>query len=528
MLHVFDAVDGRELFAYVPNLVFENLKELTKPTYSHRFYVDQTPVTKDGVTIATDTQITLLVGGLGKGGKGYYALDITDPSAITNETELAAKVLWEYPRTGYGDPDADDLGYSYGRPSIVMSNDSDRWLVIFSNGYNSPKGHAVLFIVDPADGSLIKKIDTGAGNCNGLSTPVAIDINADQKVDYVYAGDLKGNLWKFDLTGNISNWKVAFNESGTPKPLFQAKDGINPQPITTKPDVMYSCESDGLMVVFGTGKYLGDSDFLDNSLQTIYGIWDYSDPTDPSEYLGSFERGSVPQLSNQPDPVILLQQTQLAGDYFAPNGKRLRILSANTPNWETTTLEADGVSCTPGAGEGITGCDPNDVGENPDPIHHAGWYFDLPVSGERVPNDLMIRNKNAVVIGFIPENTPCGTGGDSFVMEMDACSGGRLNSPQFDINDDGKVDDNDMVALTDCDGNTFCDHCGKTFCDCHGNPIMVVPTGMMSPGRLLPPAILKTGNEEIKYFSTNVGTIVTMREKSVSLGIIYWVDVISQ
>ncbi|MEE9365691.1 MAG: PilC/PilY family type IV pilus protein, partial [Dehalococcoidales bacterium] len=148
MLHVFDAADGRELFAYVPNLVFENLKELTKPTYSHRFYVDQTPITKDGVTIATDTQITLLVGGLGKGGKGYYALDITDPSAITNETELAAKVLWEYPRTGYGDPDADDLGYSYGRPSIVMSNDSDRWLVIFSNGYNSPKGHAVLFIVD--------------------------------------------------------------------------------------------------------------------------------------------------------------------------------------------------------------------------------------------------------------------------------------------------------------------------------------------------------------------------------------------
>ncbi|MHC4072999.1 MAG: PilC/PilY family type IV pilus protein, partial [Planctomycetota bacterium] len=417
MMHAFDAGDGRELFAYVPSFVFGNLKELTKTTYTHRFYVDLTPATKDGVNIGAGNDITLLVGGLGKGGKGYYALDITDPAAITDETLLADRVLWEYPRTGHVDPDADDLGYAYSRPAIVMSNDADRWLVIFGNGYSSPNGHAVLFIVDPADGTLIKKIDTGVGDCNGLSAPVAIDIDADQKVDYVYAGDLKGNLWKFDLTGNISDWKVAFNDSGTPKPLFQAKDGVNPQPITSKPDVMFHCEMDGLMVVFGTGKYLGDSDFLDNSLQTIYGIWDYSDPNDPSEYLGSFERGSTPQLSNQPNSVYLLQQTEVPGTYFAPNGKQLRILTDNAANWQTTTLAVDGISCTPGSGEGLTECDPNGVGVKPDPDYHAGWYFDLPISGERVPDDIMIRDKKAVVIGFIPENTSCGSGGDSFVME---------------------------------------------------------------------------------------------------------------
>jgi Tfp pilus tip-associated adhesin PilY1 len=590
MLHAFDASNGRELFAYVPNLVFENLKELTKPTYTHRYYVDLTPTVKSGVTVAPGVDITMLVGGLGKGGKGYYALDVTDPSAIINETVLSSKVLGEYPRTGpvvsitdatnaspivitatghgfatgemvvvtdvsgntaangtwtitdidgdsfsldgsagngaytsgglasFKDPDSDDLGYSYSKPAIVMSNDSDKWLVIFGNGYNSYNGHAVLFIIDAASGTLLKKIDTLAGDCNGLSTPVAIDINTDQRVDYVYAGDLKGNMWKFDLTSNnYTNWDVAFYNGATPQPLFQAKDGINPQPITSKPDVMYHCENDGLMVVFGTGKYLGESDFLDNSLQTIYGIWDYGDDEDNSEYLGSFERGSTPQLSNQPNNVSLLQQTELPGSYFAPNGKQLRILTANAANWQTTTEDLGG-NCIPGAGEGITDCDPNGQGAYPDPDHHAGWYFDLPISGERVPNDLMIRDKKAIVIGFIPENTACGSGGDSFVMEMDACSGGRLSSPQFDINDDGKLDHNDMVALTDADGNPITDG--------DGNPIWVVPTGMMSPGRLLPPAILKTGDEEIKYFSTNVGTIVTLRERGVPLGIIYWLEVV--
>jgi type IV pilus assembly protein PilY1 len=590
MLHAIDASDGRELFAYVPNLVFENLKELTKPTYAHRFYVDLTPTVKSGVKVGSDT-ITMLVGGLGKGGKGYYALDVTDPFAITNETALSAKVLGEYPQTGpvatitgatnaspivitatdhgfdpghtvvvkdvggntaangnwtityidddsfslngstgngaytsggiasFKDPDSDDLGYSYSKPAIVMSNDSDRWLVIFGNGYNSYNGHAVLFIVDAASGTLLRKIDTEAGNCNGLSTPVAIDINFDQRVDYVYAGDLQGNLWKFDLTSNnVLDWDVAFDNSGTPKPLFQATDGVLPQPITAKPDVMFHCENEGLMVVFGTGRYLGDSDFLDNSLQSIYGIWDYGDDDDSNEYLGSFERGSVPQLSNQPNSVTLLQQTELPGNYFTASGQSLRILTAYAPDWQTTTEDGGGNCASGVVGVGITDCDPDSVGLNPDPVFHAGWYFDLPVTGERAPNNLMIRDKKAVVIGFIPENTPCGAGGNSYVMEMDACSGGRLTSPQFDINGDGKVDSNDMVALTDASGNPLT--------DAHGNPILVVPTGMMYPGRLLPPAILKTGDEEIKYFSTNVGSIVTMRERGVPLGIIYWLEVI--
>jgi type IV pilus assembly protein PilY1 len=553
--------------------------------------VDQTPVVKKGVNLGGTTS-TMLVGGLGKGGKGYYALDVTDHDLIINESILADRVLWEYPRTGpaavitgatnsspivvtaaghgfasgdtvtitgvegntaangswtvtdigtdtfslggsngnggyiccgvarYKDPDADDLGYSFAKPAVVASNDAGRWIVLFGNGYNSMNSHAVLFIVDAATGDLLKKIDTGVGNCNGLSSPVAIDVNDDGRVDFAYAGDLKGNLWKFDLTGDVSHWGVAFNDGTDPRPLFQAKDGLNPQPITTKPDVMLHCAKDGLMVIFGTGRYLGDYDYQNYKTQTVYGIWDFSQNEDPGEYLGSFERGATPMLSNQPESVKLLRQTEVGGAFFAPDGTPLRVLTDNPATdgdpveeqWKTTSLDSMGLTCSYIEGAGQVACDPNVVGTTPDPTEYAGWYFDLPDSGERMVSDLMIRDSKVIYIGFVPELSPCGTGGNSWVMEQDACTGGRLTQAQFDINGDGMVDSRDMVTMT--------------VYDAEGNPIeiAVAPTGMQYPGRLLPPAILRTGREEIKYFSTNVGNIVTMRELAPPLGIIYWME----
>jgi len=125
---------GEELFAYVPNLVFANLKLLTDPAYSHKFYVDLTPSIKKGAGIlGGSTQKTLLVGGLRKGGKGYFALDITGAKNISSETDLAGRALWEFPKTT--DP---DMGYSFSKPVTVKSNSSTYpWVVIFGNGYNS-------------------------------------------------------------------------------------------------------------------------------------------------------------------------------------------------------------------------------------------------------------------------------------------------------------------------------------------------------------------------------------------------------
>ena len=108
------------------------------------------------------------------------------------------------------------MGYSYSRPVIVKSNDpAVEWLVIFGNGYNSSKSHAVLYILNLATGELIKRIDTGVGNCNGLSSPIAIDIDSNGTADYVYAGDLQGNLWKFDFYDtDAANWEAAYEDTG--------------------------------------------------------------------------------------------------------------------------------------------------------------------------------------------------------------------------------------------------------------------------------------------------------------------------
>jgi type IV pilus assembly protein PilY1 len=490
MLHAFGATDGTELFAYVPRLVFENLRELSLPSYTHKYFVDLTPTAAD-VTLPGVS--TMLVGGLRKGGKGYYALDISDPLPTT-EGALAGRVMWEYPRPSTPAAESDDLGFSYSSPTIVKSNDTDaKWIVIFGNGYNSENSNTVLFILNASDGTLLKKIDTGVGSCSGLSSITPIDVDSDDKVDYVFAGDLEGNMWKFDLTdSDFNNWDVAYFDGTTPKPLFQAKDAAGlPQPITSKPDVRRHCLRHGFLVVFATGKYLGESDITDTSVQTIYGVWDYGDDDVDSEFLGSFDRASPTKLSNQPSTVSLLEQTEI--DFRTVNNLDLRTLSDNAIVWLTE--------------------DDSDPGTNPNPssleANHAGWYFDLPISGERVVSDVSLRGGNAIVISFTPEDAPCGTGGDSLVHEMNSCSGGRLQVAQFDIDLNRYINLSDLLNI----GTAL-------------TPNWVAPTAFrkVGAGRLSPPAILRMGETEIKYFSTAGGSIVTLREKAVPQGMSYWME----
>jgi type IV pilus assembly protein PilY1 len=500
MLHAFRTTDGSEIFAYIPNLVFENLYKLADPTYqdNHAFYVDLSPVTQQGA---------VLVGGLGGGGQGYYALNITGIDGSTpfsGDSAVADRVLWEYGGNVDNDP---DLGYTYARPSIVDSNDDDLnsgtsgWIVITGNGYNSVNGHAVLLILDPITGQVLKRIDTGVGACNGLSTPVVIDVNYDDKADYVYAGDLEGNLWKFDLTNtDHNNWTVAYKDGDeNPQPLFQAPD----QPITTKPDVMRHPQRHGYMVVFGTGKYLQVSDFDDSSLNTIYGVWDYGDDSDDSEYLGAFNRGSPDTLSNQPAYVTLLEQEYIPSPVSDPNNPYfwtvtigteevvVRISTRYDPNWET--VEDDGGQLP----------NPGTLKEPPNTVH-AGWYFDLPVTGERVVSDVLIRDGNAIVISFMPPES-CSTGGYSIVHEMDAAMVGRLLIPQFDVNADTAIDIYDRIEI-----------------DIGSGPEWLVATGLRKTGRLHVPAILRMGSTEMKYFSSSEGIIKTVRERPAKLGIRYW------
>ena len=540
MLHAFSAVNGEELFAYVPNHLYENLSRLPDPSYAHTYYVDLTPVTKD---IEVDDGEggtewkSVLVGGLAKGGKGYYAIDITgvtDSYAISTETELSERIMWEYPESGVTDIATDDLGFTYSRPVLVKSNDPNLpWIMVIGNGYNSMSSHSVLLILDPETGTLIKKIDTGEplgyNLCNGLSTPIVVDYDYDSTADYAYAGDLQGYIWKFDLTSDDYNdWGVAFGDdtngdgqinydaadggsADTPQPLFRAMGpGNEPQPITTKPDVMFHCEANGFMVVFGTGRYLGESDFTNSDVQSLYGIWDYGDDDDNDEYLGEFQRGAAQQLSNQPAVVTMLEQSEIPGDFTTSDGKPIRVLTNYEPIWATVVDPDTDQEPDIGSPATCTDGDDNDgdeaIDETDECITHAGWFYDVP-AGERIANDIIIRAGKIVSIGFVPEETPCGTGGSSVVMELDACSGGRLKTPQLDINEDGVVDESDVVNI-----------------GTEEDPEWVPASGIVYEGRLMPPAILQKGEEEIKYFSTNVGNIVTLTEKGVKLGLSYWIE----
>ena len=498
MLHAFNADTGEELFAYVPRLVFENLKKLTQPNYDHHFFVDLTP------TLTNTGTEALLVGGLGKGGKGYYALDVSDPEDILSEAQLADRVKWEYPRNATSQSEIDDMGYSFGRAFVAQSNDpAYPWVVVLGNGYQSSNGHAVLIILNAADGTLIKRIDTGVGSCNGLSTPTLIDINRDQKVDYVYAGDLKGNLWKFDLTATNAHgisgdpgWEMAFYNGATPKPLFQTRDAAgNAQPITIRPLIWKhpDVSKHGYLVFFGTGKYFGLSDYSDTQIQTFYGIWDYGDDEDNGEYLGYFDRVSSDGLSHQPAAVSLLEQTEIY--YGQPTGITydLRVLSDNDITWKVED-------------------DYNTPGQLPDlhstEANHAGWYFDLPIPKERVVKDIYLRNNKLIFISTIPTSSPCSSGGESILHEIDAATGGRLDEAQFDINGDKLINENDLIAI---------------IIPGYPDPVLVPPTGIRYPTVLYPPTILDAGRgREVKLMSTAAGGIVDLWESAENLGIYYW------
>jgi len=525
MLHAFDASNGQEKFAYVPNLVFENLNGLTlpEPDFRHRYFVDLTPLVKNIGTAAVP--VKLLVGGLGKGGKGIYCLDVTNANTIS-ESDLSW-VKWEYPRQDSDAAEKDNMGYSFSRASIVKSYAAGHpWVVIFGNGYGSTNESSVLYILDASTGDFIRTIDTGtSGNGNGMSHAVPVDINGDFRADFVYAGDLSGNMWKFDLRdSDPANWGSAFGDNDiildgvidlsdgeTPKPLFKAmgrtKSDVNShtyddaitwsQPITTQPIIIRHCNHDkpGYLVLFGTGKYLAEIDADNTEYQTIYGIWDYGDEVE--DYLGDFKRGvggsGEDEFSNpiQASSATLLQQWV---QWWGPNpynvNQNLRVLTDNQPDWETF-----------------------DISERPKA--DAGWYFDLPLNKERVVRDPVFRNGILIIITSRPENDPCSAGGRSIIHEMDACTGGRLEAPQFDINADGVIDENDMISIPNPNWDGV---------DPLTQFIMVAPTGMEIDAMIFPPVILILPDEEteIKYFVTAGGGVVAVTEVADQRGLFFW------
>jgi type IV pilus assembly protein PilY1 len=259
MLHAFDAVTGVERFAYVPRGIdLVDLKEYSDPTYGHRFFVDGPIVTSTKEDIANKT---VLVGTLGRGGRGLFALDVTDPTSFA-----ASKVLWDRDSTFDS-----DMGQVLGKPVVAKLNNGST-AVLVANGLNSTGERAVLFMLDLETGAKIAEIDTGVGSSvatNGLSSPTARDIDGNGTVDVVYAGDFRGNVWKFDLSStNAASWNVANN-----RPLY-APTVAGTQPITGSVAIATEPATGKRWVFFGTGRFLTNGDLVDTTRQTWYGVID--------------------------------------------------------------------------------------------------------------------------------------------------------------------------------------------------------------------------------------------------------------
>ncbi len=382
MLHGFDASSGDEVMAFVPSPVYSRLSGLTAQGFQHKYLADASPIVAD-IKFSSGWR-TLLVSGLAAGGRGLFAIDVTDPTAFSEATP-GNTVLWEFTSA-----DDNDLGLTYSQPTIIRLNDGAAGVIV-GNGYNNTgSGRAKLFILNAETGALIREIDTGVGtvaNPNGLSTPAVVDIDGNGTADYAYAGDLAGNVWKFDLTAASSgSWDRAYGG-----PFFSAVDSLgNAQPITSAIEVTRHPQG-GLMVLFGTGQYLQLTDVASTSVQSMYGVRD----------SGSAVAGRAE----------LQEQTVI--DVATIGGSSYRALSKNVVDYAT----------------------------------EKGWYLDLPGSGERVVVDPILRNGRFIAVTTLPNADPCAAGGASWLMEVDYLGGGRLDKPVFDLNTNGSVDAGDLGSF---------------------------------------------------------------------------------
>lgn len=303
---------GQEVFAYIPSQTFygpdgstaahantNGLAALGDPAYAHRYYVDATPQVFDidfSQTVgALQTQAswkTLVVGGMGKGGKGFYALDITDPSAMRTEAGAASKVLWEISNST---PGFENLGYSFGLPMMVKTAKYG-WTLIFTSGYNNADGKGYLFLVNPRSGDLLETMATPTAAPGMAQASAFIKNYADGTADAVYAGDLNGQLWRFDLTKTLGAYDA-------PVVLFQAEspDGGS-QPITVAPIPEIHPTTKNRVILFGTGQFLDGQDVSLKKRQSFYAVTDGNNSAfanAPSTTLTRSNLAAVASLTTQ-------------------------------------------------------------------------------------------------------------------------------------------------------------------------------------------------------------------------------------
>ncbi len=436
MLHGFDATDGKEKLAFIPSQMFRNLSELTSQDYKHKFFVNGQLAQQD-VKVGADWK-TYLVGALGKGGQGVFALDVTNPAGFS-EASAANIVKWEF--TDQDDP---ELGYVFAEP-VIRKMPNGKWAALVSAGYNAtePDGNAstsgkahlfVLFLDGPTganktwvEGSDYVKIPVGAADMtspNGLGGIGTWDTESDGIVDYAYAGDLKGSMWRVKFNGTSP---TGWTDIANVYKLFGAQAGGIAQPITAAPLITQGPGYIGAMVVFGTGKLLEKKDI------------NVTSATNP--YVSNSMYGILDRFATSPATVSAAKLVkQRIIDAETTSGTIFSLLTAYIPNYTSSDRT-----------NSLFGLTPTATGPSTTSQPELGWRLDLPNSsntGERSFYSPVQSGSLAVFSNAIPSAIPCDGGGSEATYALDIYTGGRARSGGFDRNNDDAINTADTSTFS--------------------------------------------------------------------------------
>jgi type IV pilus assembly protein PilY1 len=436
MLHGFDATNGVEKLAFIPSKMYKNLSELTMQDYKHKYFVNGQLAQQD-VKVGTDWK-TYLVGALGKGGQGVFALDVTNPSTFS-ESAAPNIVKWEFT-----DQDDADLGYVFAEP-VIRKMPNGKWAALVSAGYNAtePDGRAstngkahlfVLFLEGPTgsnntwvEGTNYIKIPIGPDDVakpNGLGGVGTWDIEGDGVVDYAYAGDLKGNMWRVHFSGSSP---TAWTDASKVRQFFTANAGGFAQPITAAPLITNGPGYTGALVVFGTGKLLEKKDL------------EITTPTNP--FITNTMYGVLDRFSASATVITagsLVKQNIL--DNETSSGTVFSLLSAYIPNYTNSDRPNPRFGIQPLA-TGPTALSPPQL----------GWRLNMPNSantGERSFYSPVVSGSLVVFSNAIPSAIPCDGGGSNALYAIDLYTGGRAKTGGFDRNDDDAINSADMSSFS--------------------------------------------------------------------------------
>ena len=404
-LHAFDARSAAETFAFLPSSVLPHLLHSTKQQYQAGDYRMGRPAVAD--VYDGHQWRTILVASVGAGGSGLFALDITHPDAIEllwelneHSSELATQQI--------------KLGYSFAQPSIARLHHGG-WAVVTGNGYQAPgseQGAAALYVIDALKGTLIKNLEVQSdlARSNGLSAPRLADYDGDGVADYAYAGDVHGNLWRFDLlgdgaygpsssasgvgyygakSGSRSGFKVSY--AGTPLFTATTAQGVR-QPITAAPSLVAHPTGTGYLVIVGTGQDFELPDGIDPSQLThsLYGIWDRH-TAGQSTGASTVSRAQL-ALQN-------ITQTTIGVSQDSGESSAARVISNHTVQWHTDF-------------------------DTSAPIQQRGWVLDLQADGAATGEMLLDNMRSLGSMLLVQTQVSSGSTAQHWLYALNPTTGG--------------------------------------------------------------------------------------------------------